>query len=172
MTGVAEASFPYFAYGSNMLSTRLRERCPSAEALRPVVLKGWKLEWHKPSKDGSSKCTIVQSTDPNAEVFGILYLIDPSDIDNLRRAEGVGGGYEEIQVEISNEPLQVNTYRATKADQSRKPYTWYRALVVAGAREHGLSDAYVAELEAISAIEDPDRNRHEENMCLITGEEK
>jgi gamma-glutamylcyclotransferase len=46
----------YFAYGSNMSLSRLRERVPSAEAVGCFSLNGHDLRFHKLSKDGSGKC--------------------------------------------------------------------------------------------------------------------
>lgn len=48
-----------FAYDSNMLSARLRERAPSARALGVAVLRVHELKWHKVAKDGSGKCDLV-----------------------------------------------------------------------------------------------------------------
>jgi hypothetical protein len=46
----------YFAYGSNMRSARLRERVPSARYFATGKIQGYKLAFHKRSKqDGSGK---------------------------------------------------------------------------------------------------------------------
>ena len=47
-----------------------------------------------------------------------------------------------------------------------KPYTWYKTLVVAGAREHCLPVAYVAQLEAAESFDDSNGNRHARNMVM------
>jgi hypothetical protein len=41
--------------------------------------------------------------------------------------------------------------------------------VLAGAKEHGLPEEYVANLAVVETMEDPDRSRHETNMRLIEG---
>ena len=47
----------YFAYSSNMLTDRLRERVPSATAIGIGQLAGHSLRWDKRSeRDGSGKC--------------------------------------------------------------------------------------------------------------------
>ncbi len=65
--------------------------------------------------------------------------------------------------------MNVVLYSATSTDSALKPYTWYRELVVAGAREHGLPHEYVQSLQVAAAVEDPDRERHAHNMALIRG---
>lgn len=49
-------TFLNFAYGSNMLTDRLRERVPSARPVAVARLAGHSLRWHKVSIDGSGKC--------------------------------------------------------------------------------------------------------------------
>lgn len=161
--------FTTFAYGSNMSSMRLRKRCPSATPLGVAKLNGHELRWHKMSRDGSGKCDIVQSASPDAHVFGVLYEIDYPEKEALDRAEGLGNGYKEIEIQVlhGDKQMVASAYQATEIDQSLAPYTWYRALVIAGAKEHGLAHDYIAGLAAVYAKEDSERERHNENMDLI-----
>ena len=166
-----EDHFITFAYGSNMLSARLRERkrCPSAKPLCVAELNGFMLRWHKRSKDGSGKCDIVSVSSPKAHVFGVLYRVAVSERCALDKAEGLGKGYAKICINVvcKGGPKTAEAYQATDIDQSRRPYSWYRALVVAGAREHRLPEEYISQLEAVATQEDPDRVRHDRNMRLI-----
>lgn len=164
-------TFVNFAYGSNMLNTRLQapERCPSARVLGVAELPGYELRWHKKSRDRSGKCDIVKSDRPGASVFGVLFEIACSEKVKLDKAEGLGAGYDETQVQVllGAHHRTVNAYIATDTDPMLKSYTWYRALVVAGAKEHGLPAEYVAGLEAVLADVDPDQARHGKNMAFI-----
>lgn len=162
-------SFVTFAYGSNMPAARLRERCPSARAVGIAELPSHELRWHKRSIDGSGKCDIVAVDTPNASVFGVLYEIAAHEKAALDRAEGLGSGYEEIEIAVlcGGNPVESKAYRATDTNPALRPYTWYRALVIAGAREHGLPAPYIASLESVAADEDQDRVRHDERMALI-----
>jgi gamma-glutamylcyclotransferase len=51
-------------------------------------------------------------------------------------------------------------------DAGLPPYSWYKALVLAGARQHGLPVDYVAMLEAVIAVQDGDAARHGKHMEL------
>jgi gamma-glutamylcyclotransferase len=51
------------------------------------------------------------------------------------------------------------TYLATDKDASLRPYHWYKALVIAGAREHGLPPSYRSRLELVITVSDPDPAR-------------
>jgi gamma-glutamylcyclotransferase len=167
----ASKSFTSFAYGSNMLSCRIQERCPSARALGVAELHGHELKWHKRSKDGSGKCDVVQAKDEKRIVYGVLFEIAESEKRALDKAEGLGNGYEEKQVQVvfEGKPRAATLYAATNTDSAFKPYTWYKAFVVAGAKEHKLPSEYIRQLEAVEAIQDSDSKRHESNTDLLNG---
>ncbi len=75
MTLDARRTVLNFAYGSNMLVARIRERAPSARPLGVAELRGHELRWHKAGMDGSAKCDVVASSDPRAVVLGVVYAL-------------------------------------------------------------------------------------------------
>ena len=137
---VEPATFFNFAYGPNMSMARLRARVPSARVICRGVLRGHQLVWHKVSKDGSGKCDVVASGAADAVVHGVVFAIDQTEKATLDRAEGLEKGYDERQVvvELSGEPFVATMYYATSKDPALKPYSWYRAHVLADAYEHEL----------------------------------
>ncbi|AFY29168.1 gamma-glutamylcyclotransferase family protein [Cyanobium gracile] len=157
-----------FAYGSNMLTARLRQRVPSARPLGVAVLRAHELKWHKVANDGSGKCAIEAAADSNSLVYGVVYAILLGEKHRLDRAEGLGFGYEEQTktVELAGQFVDVQAYVATRIDTVILPYSWYRALVVAGAVEHNLPSAYIDGLRRVPVIQDPDQERHAEHMAL------
>lgn len=154
----------YAAYGSNLHPARLAERLPSAQLLGTGYLQQWSLRFHKRSRDESGKCTTL----PGSE--GVYFAIfDISDADKLAldRIEGLGDGYAGLSLNIS--PFgDCVTYVAEEShlDESLRPYDWYRSLVLAGARFHGFPDDYVARIESVPAIRDPDTERSAINTAL------
>ena len=161
------STFYYFAYGSNMLVSRLKERCPSARGLGVVELKKHELLWHKKSKDGSGKC--CYSPQIGASIFGVLFEISNSEHDKLDKAEGVGHGYERTTVTLLHDGTDVvaQTYAATATDSLLKPYSWYKDFVIAGAEEHNFPPHYIDLLKQVECIEDPDKSRDQENRSLL-----
>jgi hypothetical protein len=159
-----------FSYGSNMLWRRIRARVPSARPLGAAVLRGHRLEWHKAGRDRSGKCDVVATDDPAHVVHGVLYEFFAAEKALLDAAEGLGAGYDEKQVEVESAHGRVHAwlYYATGTDTTLLPYSWYKALVVAGAREHALPDAYIARLEAVIATEDEDAERHALHIALAS----
>ena len=154
----------YFAYGSNMLSERLLRRCPSARALGPAFLEDHALDFAKPGRDGSGKATITAKA--GGRVFGVLFSLHPGDCELLDGFEGRGKGYDRIEdctvrMLSCEKPVSAFTYVAPPAFRvsGLLPFDWYHALVLAGAREHGLSEGYVAGLEGAAVSRDPEPGR-------------
>lgn len=167
----------YFAYGSNLLTRRLTDpaRAPSATARGIAMVSGFVMRFHKVGTDGSGKCTLIATGDDADVVHGVLYEFADSDVSGLDREEGVHlGGYTRHTVEVSpprGDAAGAMTYIADDhfIDASRIPFVWYRDLVVAGAKEHGLPAAYVRELERTPAVPDPDRVRAARALRLLPG---
>ncbi len=167
----ATNTFVYFAYGSNMHSRRLRasERAPSAVTIGIGFVQGRRLTFDKVSQDGSGKCDIEFTNNPNDRAYGVLFKILSAEKPKLDKAEGVGNGYKEqnIRVVTSNGESVAITYVATTKDPTLRPYHWYKALVVAGAVEHGLPNAYVEWLRTFESQADPNTKRRAENEALL-----
>ena len=169
VTEAAGETFLYFAYGSNMLTARLKSRgVPSAKFVTVANLEGHELRWHKKSKDLSGKCNVVSSTEVGASVLGVVFEILASEKSALDLAEGLNKGYVERRFELTTAqgPLVASAYVATEIDPNVVPYQWYKAHVVVGAKEHGLPAKYVEWLEATVAVRDPDRDRVEEEAMF------
>src|ERR1700692_204286 len=116
----------YFAYGSNMLSRRLRERVPSAIAHGVAFLPRNLLRWHKPSRDGSGKCSIEATGLESDRVYGVLFSLQKNQKALLAEFEGVGYLEEQVEV-VSREGGQLAlTYRAAAPNPTLKPYNWYK----------------------------------------------
>jgi len=159
-------TFKYFAYGSNMLTERLTDRCRSAQAIGIANAAGYVLEFCKKSRDESGKATLAESNQPGKHVLGVLFEIENGDLCKLDKAEGMGNGYERLDKFSANlladgTQYGVKTYIASTyaVDDNLKPYDWYLALVIQGAIQHKLHEAYIAGLREIASITDSKPNR-------------
>jgi gamma-glutamylcyclotransferase len=156
----------YFAYGSNMLEAWLRSenRVPDAKFFSIGYLSGWRLCFHKQSKDGSGKCNIIECGSASDVAYGVVFDVPESQIAALDKVEGAGHGYTRAIMEVlcDGAPcISASVYIAEKAyiRPTLIPYTWYRDLVLTGAREHKLPAAYVAGLGRATSMPDADTNR-------------
>lgn len=152
-----------------MCSKRLHERTPSAQPIGIGSVLGHHLRWHKKSWDGSGKCDIFLTGDPDHQVHGVLFEISTFEKERLDAVEGLHHGYEEKMVEvITGEGLvYAVSYYATIIDETCRPYEWYKRYVVEGAIEYRLPEDYVQTLKAIEAMKDPDLDRHQRETRII-----
>ncbi len=163
---MTEKTFLYFGYGSNMLHERLQARCHSAKPIGVAYAQGYKLAFSKHSKDGSGKATIAKTDDKTDIVYGVLFGISEKELIELDKAEGYPGHYgRDMEFEVislqDQETVVAATYIAQsgKVDHSLKPYDWYKALVLAGARQNKLDADYIENINSTQSISDPDDER-------------
>lgn len=153
----------YFAYGSNMSLKRLAARVPSARVVGNATLQGYQLRFHKRGADLSAKADAYFTGRPEDRLMGVLFAIDPIEKIHLDKAEGAGVGYEciDVALRLDRGVTQLAfAYVALHIDRGMKPYRWYKQHVLQGALDAGLPDDYVALIHDISAIDDPDIERH------------
>ena len=160
----------YLAYGSNLHPRRLAERVPSARPLGVVQLPGLAIEFRKRSNTtDSAKCDLAPA--PTAVSHGVLYEMAAGHRHLLDRAEGFGEGYDAINLTVMLGGVTYTPFvylaQPTHITHDLKPFHWYKALVVAGARHHRLPDRYIARLEAVSSVPDPEHGRAAEHEALL-----
>ncbi len=156
----------YFAYGSNMLHARLAARCPSARPLFVAHVPGWDIDFSKRGQDLSGKATLARASHPGAIAYGVVFEVANSEMPDLDRFEGRGNGYERDDAFTVVRPgtvegIVTNTYIATPTavDPSLKPFDWYHALVLAGARQNHLPATVIERLQSQSSLPDPQPDR-------------
>ena len=162
----------YLAYGSNLHPLRLAERAPSATVLGVVSMPRRRLVFCKRSVDGSGKCMLLETGDESDVAYGVVYVLSMRDKARLDTIEGVGNGYYAQRTRCLVNGVAHTPYlyeaQASHVDLSLRPYHWYKALVIAGARYHRLPDDYVAVIASVAARPDPDENRVQRNRRLLS----
>ena len=144
----------YFAYGSNMLSTRLAARQVDTVAIGAAVLHHKCLAFNKPGIDRSGKANIVDSL-PD-KVWGVLYQISVASWPQLDAFEG---GYDREPCEVvshvshNHGSCTANVYQWYGADCQIPPYDWYMDLVIGGAQENNFPASYIDFLRSIPTIQ-------------------
>lgn len=160
----------YFAYGSNLLHARLYARCRSIVNIGIARLDRHRLNFAKPGSDESGKCGI-EAVNTGEYVLGVLYQMAKREKPVLDRIEGNGHGYmdKEIEVNSNRGPIRCFTYYPTRLDNDKRPYDWYKALVLEGARENGFPPHYLEMIEAVESLIDPHHERRISNYAIIQG---
>ena len=151
----------YFAYGSNLCVRRLEARGADPSKPRVAVLNDHGLRFNKVSQDGSMKANIVPAA--GSGVWGVVFQISDHRLDGLRAAEGWPHHYTEeaVQVGIGGQLEEVTTYVAAlgMTRECGMPYGWYLDHIRNGARAFGFPAAYLAGLDAIDSMADPNPER-------------
>ncbi|TFB00837.1 hypothetical protein CCMA1212_007242 [Trichoderma ghanense] len=105
----------YFAYGSNLSTEQMRQRCPYSTAVGLGKLSGWR--WII-NERGYANIVLQDDDDDDddadddegkgkgkreeeSHVYGMLYLLPPEDEDRLDGYEGVPWAYEKVYLEAS-----------------------------------------------------------------------
>jgi cation transport regulator ChaC len=151
----ASSSTSYFAYGSNMLASRLSEErnVQGLEKIGVATLKGYSLNYSKRGNDGTGKCNIQRAD--GGVVYGVIFKVPNSEMKKIDRAEGasVSPHYsrKSITISIEGRRIEAVTYMAQPqfVVQSGylKPSQEYTDKVNSGARESDLPIDYLEHLE-------------------------
>jgi gamma-glutamylcyclotransferase len=163
------ADLYYFAYGSNLHPVRLAERVPSSRHLCTVRLDCHRLAFNKRGRDGSGKCNILCTENPDDYVYGAIFRLLHEEKERLDHFEGRGKGYRVSQIQIEHDDTLYNcfTYAAQSShiDNTVLPYDWYRELVILGAEYLAMPDDYIdgfREIECIADMLEARRTQHHE----------
>ena len=133
---------PYFAYGSNMASSGMQERCASPAMLGIVAVPGYRFRI-------ANRGYATMVPDPGSVVYGLLWSLTDDDLMALDQYEGVpAGDYLRTRIEVSfrGDPLEAQVYLAADPAPG-KPRRGYLETILQAARELGLPPEYVAEVE-------------------------
>ncbi len=137
----------YFAYGSNLLTSRMRERVPSAEPRGPARLADHRLTTDKRGRDGTGKANLRPG--PGEWVWGVVWSLDARDWERL---DAVEPGYRRVALDVfgtGGERIRAETYISDRLTDDPVLASDYKRCLVDGARAHGLPDDWVSLLEAL-----------------------
>jgi len=141
----------YFAFGSNMArEVFLGRRTMRSASGEPAVLDDHRLAFTEPGLiPGVEPAFANIEPAPGAQVHGVLWELCDDEFARLLTTESPN--YEPVDVTVLGGRVGRVVARALRSRRRQvecAPSRRYLALLVAGAREHGLPAHYVAELEA------------------------
>ena len=149
-----------FAYGSNMLWSRLTYRVGSARFVSNGWMNDYTLKFQKHGVDGSGKADCVPFV--GSQLHGIVVSVKIRDLHALDEWEGVGYGYWRRR-ETINTPsgtFVAWVYYAThNINNFLRPYDWYLHHVVEGAKFFELEPSYIEWLQGHRVWRDLDARR-------------
>jgi hypothetical protein len=104
----------YLAYGSNMSSARMLERCPDAKRVGNVYICGWKLTFHFFAN--------IEPV-PSARTPAVIWELHNNDEQKLNRCEGFPKHYQKdnIIVELNGSRISAMAYVMTPWKKTKDP---------------------------------------------------
>ena len=135
----------YFAYGSNMISRQMRNRCPGGELAGIAVLDGYRF-----LINSRGVATIIE--DSSSKVHGVLWNITDADERSLDFYEGISTGlYVKRPVKVTiktEEGVHVSALVYVAADSTPGlPRAGYLHAIVDAAERKGFPKEYIKELK-------------------------
>lgn len=147
----------YFAYGSNLLAEQMARRIgplsPHENRPRRASLPHYRLVFNMRG-EGDQVFANIQS--PGKGVLGVVYWCSP---EALARLDEYERGYERRRVLVTaedGEQMEAFVYVAGPPNlvYGRRPAAEYLRRIVTGARQHGLPEAYIREIEVAAGRAD------------------
>jgi hypothetical protein len=150
----------YFAYGSNMHWSQMKQRCPLAKFVCRAKLPAYRLAFT--IKDAERRCGVADVfPDKSKDVWGVVYELPPKEMKDLDKDEDYRPGKPYDQSEYTREdhyvwregdakqPLLVALYRGHPQLEPPLPNDDYKNLIVNGAKHWNLPAEYIRQLESI-----------------------
>lgn len=136
----------HFAYGSNMSHEPMRQRCPDAENIGCAMLRR-----HRFVIMANGYASVVPA--PLQEVHGVLWRVSPRDLAALDAYENVAGGlYRRSMMPVIQDGQTVSALVYLGAEKREgAPRKGYMELVMQAARENGLPESYIGNLERLTS---------------------
>ena len=142
----------HYGYGSNLNLDFLKQYCPSARFVMKAYLPNFEVQfryWSEKRNGGIS--TIISA--PGELVHGVVYDVSVKDIEELDILESVPQGlYKRETFKVLGEDGKwhdADLYRVSEPKGPFTPSKSYVALMLNGAKEHGLASEYIKKIEGI-----------------------
>jgi gamma-glutamylcyclotransferase len=144
----------YFAFGSNLLSAQMKERCPSSYPLKRVTLPDFELCFPFQSSKWQGRGVAGIQRREKKKVKGVLYSLSKECLHTLDEYEGHPLKYRRQRIFVFDEQgreLQVWTYFPNDpvTDAFHPPSPEYLDRILKGAYEHKLPKSYLDFLHSI-----------------------
>ena len=132
----------HFAYGTNMSRALMGSRCPTARALGPAMLEGYRFII---TRDGYA--SVIPAS--GATVHGVLWRLKPRDLAALNAYESLATGLYRrrmLPVRCGGTRTPALVYIGRGRTRGR-PRPGHLSVIIAAARGWQLPDAYVRSIE-------------------------
>jgi len=149
-----------FAFAGNMDVEELSKRVPSAKKIGLARLPGYDFVFNRTNGDQSSTANIIQSTDPDAMVWGVLITIDDTEKSIFYDLDPLSSGLKPEMVtcmDINDEIYQAEALVAQPhaVNTHLLPYDWYLEKIIQLAKKAELPNEYITKISLMNFKVDP-----------------
>lgn len=146
----------YFAYGSNMNLSQMKERCPHSEKFDIGFMKDAEVCFPSFYEPWNSGMAGYQSS-PGNDMWGVLFYLDQRDLEVMREYEDYIPGqdpslnnYNEVFVDIvvGEQMVRCMTYESVVTGKY-KPSLKYLQGIITGAINNDLPEEYIEKLSQL-----------------------
>lgn len=127
-----------------MSSERLNERIPAAEPIATGRLNNYSFICNKIG--GNRICYANIEYDVNSHLYGVIYKLEPEDLNTLDRYEG-NYQREEVTIDLTSKTVKAITYISDYTSEDLQVEEWYKDHIINGAREHQIPEEYVQSIK-------------------------
>lgn len=134
----------YFAYGSNLDETQMKERCQESELIGVAVLKNYRLDFTIYSKKRMCGCADIVK-DKGSEVWGLIYVLSEKDLQQLDAFEGNPNYYRRTKVNVTDrtgKTIEACTYEVVNKLPFQAPSSQYLDIIKTASRKFNFPKNY------------------------------
>lgn len=134
----------YFAFGSNLDETQIKERCPESELFGVAVLKNYRLDFTIYSKKRLCGCADIIKDEGN-EVWGLIFVLSEKDLQQLDIFEGTPNYYRRIKVDVidgAGKSIEVYTYEVANKLPFQAPSSQYFDIIKNASKKLNFPKSY------------------------------
>ncbi|MCP4420648.1 MAG: gamma-glutamylcyclotransferase [Chloroflexi bacterium] len=140
----------YFAYGSNLLTSYLREYCPSATAVMRANIPNFRVEFPYYSEESQGGLSSIIEA-PGELVEGVIFNIEKAEFEAMDIMESVPLGLYRRDTFLAlgedGKWHRADLYRVVTPSGPFMPSKGYLDGMIKGAYEHNLSPEYIKRFE-------------------------
>jgi len=148
-----------FAFAGNMDVDEFAKRFPSAAKIGVGRLPGYNFIFNKTDDDQSSKANIIQSAEPNDDVWGILIALDDSERNKLYNNDFKLEHVNCIDGHGQIHPAEACVAQPHAINSHLLPFDWYIENIIHLAKLADLPQEYIEKLKLFPYKADPDKGQ-------------
>jgi len=138
----------YFAYGSNLDPSQMKERVGEWISSERVLAEGYKLVFNVKSRRWGGWAANLKKTDSiEDKLYGVMYEITNQQHVTMSGFEGIDPISISVKKENNQEQKNVKAYIWPKEELSHEPPEAYKKAIITGLKQHGYNQEIIEKVQ-------------------------